>query len=154
MPEIYKPSVTLPSGEVVGEVTKVEESEEGVIAHIRLNEDFTPLMMERMLRNFFSIDGDSLDHKVINITPEGPEPQIVHIVKSVKQHVAVCNGEPYSGSTGTGPVKLCPECYNKTFKGHNHKAVQHRDAKEPWCNECGLTQDGREPKSIFRKGGD
>lgn len=24
---------------------------------------------------------------------------------------------------------------------HMHEAVQHRDGKEPWCNECRLTQD-------------
>jgi hypothetical protein len=27
----------------------------------------------------------------------------------------------------------------------NHQARQHRDGKEPWCNECHLTEDGREP---------
>ena len=29
----------------------------------------------------------------------------------------------------------------------NHQARQHRDGKEPWCNHCGLTADGREPRS-------
>lgn len=24
----------------------------------------------------------------------------------------------------------------------NHKPIQHRDAKEPWCNECGRSSDG------------
>lgn len=28
---------------------------------------------------------------------------------------------------------------------HEHKPVQHRDGKPPWCNECGLTADGEEP---------
>lgn len=27
----------------------------------------------------------------------------------------------------------------------HHQARQHRDGKEPWCNHCGLTTDGREP---------
>lgn len=27
----------------------------------------------------------------------------------------------------------------------NHKPVQHRDGKPPWCDECHLTEDGREP---------
>jgi hypothetical protein len=27
----------------------------------------------------------------------------------------------------------------------DHQPVQHRDRKEPWCNRCGLTSDGREP---------
>ena len=30
----------------------------------------------------------------------------------------------------------------------NHHAVQHRDGKEPWCNECHLTKDGREPVTL------
>jgi hypothetical protein len=33
---------------------------------------------------------------------------------------------------------------------HDHKAVQHRDGKEPWCQECRLTADYREPKSRFK----
>jgi hypothetical protein len=27
----------------------------------------------------------------------------------------------------------------------NHQARQHRDGREPWCNECHLTEDGRTP---------
>lgn len=27
----------------------------------------------------------------------------------------------------------------------DHKPVQHRDGKEPWCDRCGLTSDGRTP---------
>lgn len=30
---------------------------------------------------------------------------------------------------------------------HNHKPVQKRDGKEPWCKTCGLTADGREPSA-------
>jgi hypothetical protein len=30
----------------------------------------------------------------------------------------------------------------------HHQARQHRDGKEPWCNECGLTEDGREPVTL------
>lgn len=26
-----------------------------------------------------------------------------------------------------------------------HKPVQHRDGREPWCNACGRTEDGRPP---------
>lgn len=29
----------------------------------------------------------------------------------------------------------------------DHKPVQHRDGKPPWCKECGLTAAGVEPKS-------
>ena len=32
---------------------------------------------------------------------------------------------------------------------HGHIPVQHRDGKEPWCNECGRTADFREPQSRF-----
>lgn len=30
----------------------------------------------------------------------------------------------------------------------NHHARQHRDGREPWCNECHLTEDGREPVTL------
>lgn len=33
---------------------------------------------------------------------------------------------------------------------HNHIPVQHRDAKPPWCEECGLTADFKEPVSRFQ----
>ena len=33
----------------------------------------------------------------------------------------------------------------------NHKPVQHRDGKEPWCRECGLTKDYRIPKGRLYK---
>ncbi|MGO3887003.1 MAG: hypothetical protein ACTJHU_11970 [Mycetocola sp.] len=29
--------------------------------------------------------------------------------------------------------------------GHDHKPVQHRDGKPPWCNVCGLTAGGTIP---------
>ena len=28
---------------------------------------------------------------------------------------------------------------------HDHVLVQHRDGKEPWCNVCFKTADGRDP---------
>lgn len=31
----------------------------------------------------------------------------------------------------------------------NHKPVQHRDGKEPWCKKCGLTEDYRRPGTLF-----
>lgn len=36
---------------------------------------------------------------------------------------------------------------------HVHEAVQHRDGKEPWCKECKLTADGREPRARRRRSG-
>lgn len=27
----------------------------------------------------------------------------------------------------------------------NHQTRQHRDGREPWCNECHLAEDGRTP---------
>ena len=32
-----------------------------------------------------------------------------------------------------------------------HLPMQHRDGKPPWCRNCGLTQAGNEPESIFGK---
>lgn len=30
---------------------------------------------------------------------------------------------------------------------HDHRPVQHRDGKPPWCKVCGLTTEGLEPVS-------
>ena len=34
---------------------------------------------------------------------------------------------------------------------HEHVPVQHRDGREPWCNECGLTAHLTEPVSRLDK---
>jgi hypothetical protein len=36
---------------------------------------------------------------------------------------------------------------------HDHKPVQHRDGRPPWCNECGLTASFHEPKGRFDRQG-
>lgn len=36
-------------------------------------------------------------------------------------------------------MAMCPD----------HKPVQHRDGKPPWCNKCGLTAHGKVPVSRF-----
>ena len=33
----------------------------------------------------------------------------------------------------------------------DHRPVQHRDARPPWCKACGLTADGREPVGLLDK---
>lgn len=33
---------------------------------------------------------------------------------------------------------------------HAHVPSQHRDGKEPWCNECGLNVHYEKPKSHFK----
>lgn len=33
----------------------------------------------------------------------------------------------------------------KEFECSDHKPVQHRDSKPPWCNTCGLTDSGHKP---------
>lgn len=35
---------------------------------------------------------------------------------------------------------------------HEHKPVQHRDGKPPWCKGCGLTAEGRVPVSRIGRG--
>jgi len=32
---------------------------------------------------------------------------------------------------------------------HDHKPVQHRDGKPPWCKECGLDKDFKDPSSMI-----
>ena len=31
------------------------------------------------------------------------------------------------------------------MQDHDHNPTQHRDGKEPWCNVCFKTADGRDP---------
>jgi hypothetical protein len=33
----------------------------------------------------------------------------------------------------------------KRIADHQHRPVQHRDGKPPWCSTCGLTSAGQEP---------
>lgn len=33
----------------------------------------------------------------------------------------------------------------------DHRPVQHRDGKTPWCNNCGLTKDWRQPFGYFNR---
>ena len=37
------------------------------------------------------------------------------------------------------------------IQNHPHKPIQHRDGKEPWCNLCGKTARGDEPKNRFMR---
>lgn len=36
---------------------------------------------------------------------------------------------------------------------HDHKPVQHRDGKPPWCKICGLTASFHVPRSAFAREG-
>lgn len=50
------------------------------------------------------------------------------------------------------PLKFEPEQpvildFGPESDSHDHKPVQHRDGKEPWCRVCTLTADFREPVS-------
>lgn len=36
----------------------------------------------------------------------------------------------------------------EAFTCLEHKPRQHRDGKEPWCDSCRLTSDGREPMRL------
>ena len=44
-------------------------------------------------------------------------------------------------------VQIPREIRVTTAVSHDHAAVQHRDGKEPWCNVCHKTEDGRDPVS-------
>jgi len=55
-------------------------------------------------------------------------------------------GNQLDPSTTTLTVTETPRAQTVSSpQTHMHEAVQHRDRKEPWCNHCGLTSDGREP---------
>lgn len=39
----------------------------------------------------------------------------------------------------------CQQARKKRVRDHDHRPVQHRDGKSPWCRECGLTLSGCVP---------
>jgi len=54
-------------------------------------------------------------------------------------------GNQLDPSTTTLTVTEAPQAHATSSACSDHQPVQHRDRKEPWCNRCGLTNDGREP---------
>lgn len=75
----------------------------------------------------------------VNITLVAERVTVIDDVASHHQH----------GSTDLSPEdarRLLDKNRDGTPADHEgHEAVQHRDRREPWCNRCGLTSDGREP---------
>ncbi|WQY99798.1 hypothetical protein [Microbacterium phage MO526] len=60
-------------------------------------------------------------------------------VEAVREKIAEAREEPVTGEPdGADPL---PE--------HDHRPVQHRDGREPWCRVCGLNADGNAPASRF-----
>lgn len=55
-----------------------------------------------------------------------------HTDSNIKHIAACCNPADY------------PQC-------DDHRPIQHRDGKPPWCHQCLLTEDYKQPVSIFDK---
>lgn len=60
-----------------------------------------------------------------------------HDVREARDEVA-----PAAGIPSTAVYAMPPDS-----DGHEHRPVQHRDGKPPWCRECGLTADFKMPVS-------
>lgn len=86
-----------------------------------------------------TIDGEEfawyLAREPITVTTEVDEPGTVNLTL-IAEHVTV------EDDIGT-PIGSA----NSDIDCRHHQPRQHRDGKEPWCNECHLTEDGREPQS-------
>lgn len=50
------------------------------------------------------------------------------------------------GALGTGACDVSGK-HTRPIDCPDHKPVQHRDGKPPWCRTCGLTADGTRPVS-------
>lgn len=55
-----------------------------------------------------------------------------------------------------GGVGICPSCNEDAAHAHrplctDHRTVQHRDGKPPWCPKCGLTAGFKKPETVFPK---
>lgn len=79
------------------------------------------------------------------------------------------DGEPFPWHVGTdisvgeGPLRgvvveiFCEEIFIESIPKHcsvgceDHRPVQHRDARPPWCKSCGLTSDGQVPTSKLKE---
>lgn len=138
-----------PDGTVVGRVDQITyNSTKGTTLDLVLTDD---ALVQDIRKNLIS--SVSITPEEVKIAGKDEGPEIVHLVDSTTLNSkAICTGEPYFGRLETGPMKLCTDCYRLAGVWHEgHKAVQHRDGKEPWCNHCKLTEDGRVPMSYFRK---
>lgn len=138
-----------PDGTIVGRVDQITYSAgDGTTLVLVLTDN---VLIQDIRENLIS--SINITSEEVTITGKDDGPEIVHLVDSTTPNSkAICTGEPYFGRLGSGPMKLCADCYRLATVWHaDHKPVQHRDGKEPWCNHCKLTEDGRVPVSPFRK---
>jgi len=101
-----------PDGSVIGHVVEYTYNEvDGLVASVEITDETMLNHIQQGILNQLNLD-------------EQEEPKIVHLGKTMKQSVAVCSGEPYSPPKGKGPVKLCEDCYNMTFKAQEDPDVE------------------------------
>lgn len=64
-----------------------------------------------------------------------------------EEEIAKALDECYAELDRRDLIQTPREIQTTTAVLHDHAAVQHRDGKEPWCNVCYKTEDGRDPVS-------
>lgn len=62
-----------------------------------------------------------------------------------------CACNPDMTRRGENWIATHQEATMPKIKCENHKPVQHRDGKPPWCKKCGLTEGGNKPEWQFGK---
>lgn len=67
---------------------------------------------------------------------------------NVSAHVDVVMASTHDTSPLAAEAEVAPAAAVEPESAeHDHKPVQHRDGKQPWCKTCGLTSTGQEPAS-------
>ena len=61
------------------------------------------------------------------------------LIKGVKGEFYFCKPDVFEATYEPVGIIDCPD----------HRPVQHRDGKPPWCKACGLTACGTEPIGFF-----
>lgn len=84
---------------------------------------------------------DPRDGRMMIATLEGPHYVNLGdwIIRGVKGEFYPCKPDVFEATYEPVAVIDCPD----------HRPVQHRDGKPPWCKTCGLTAYGVEPVGLF-----
>lgn len=84
--------------------------------------------------------------------PTVKHPRIPHVTVDVpEQDVASWEASGWV-NTAPAPEPAFDEGDDETpVVCDDHRPVQRRDGKPPWCHECGLTASGEEPASKLKR---
>ncbi len=105
----------------------------GIACEVKARRDYSPLQWLRQATATAAGDLPIVVHRPDGLGPASVAewPVTLRLADAVRLLRASGYGDPMQLS----PPGDCP----------NHKPVQHRDGRPPWCDKCGLTADYQDP---------